>query len=628
MRLLLKSLLLPVAASKSTVLSSVSVLGLSWFKAFMGSERVLGSVAVREVEGGRENERAPLDRNKSLVLQKVENGIECASFSNSNRDPATLASSKSDDFQLSSKCKKLSKNGSGCSKKPRLAQTEDSLSLGQIPKQRASCGVKRSDKRNAKVSARTKSDSFSLKNGTAIFNSSSGVHNVLGYYGLRPNLHDISKQLNELSLTEHSLEELLDGTSSCENISKERAKDTPNTNEKIVQSIKIVCSILAPWRPSQPQASCELEGNFIKKVSPGTPRGSCVPNVAHDKRDSFVVYQIPLTKESCSCPENLANALNFPLHHPSVILELLGLQPPDDFESLILGAMKPILSVREGFDSRSGKRVAPHPYLPAFSWSHTFGGHCKSTTDALKLSTSRSLCQSSIWARIGNTAGFCGVASDDFADFSKLNFDPNLVPQAELIYVNFASEGTGYLPESSLVASDSRASNIPRDEHPPNLIIAAQILCDLAKQPMPPDLSRLLRWPKKPLEKPVKARKYKYDEKFARPFSRPKSILGYDSVVRHSDQAMPAKKTKLTSTDKKKDVALVNGMAKGPLVWSGPKSCRSSSYRSVKDTKSEHKCPSSDVSKQSIGLAPVRILDKASNSQQKPRKVIEVYWER
>uniref|UniRef100_A0A7N0VK80 Uncharacterized protein n=1 Tax=Kalanchoe fedtschenkoi TaxID=63787 RepID=A0A7N0VK80_KALFE len=166
------------------------------------------------------------------------------------------------------------------------------------------------------------------------------------------------------------------------------------------------------------------------------------------------------------------------------------------------------------------------------------------------------------------------------------------------------------------------------DEYPPTLIIAAQTLCDLARQSLPPDLSRLLRWPKKPLETALKARKIKYEEKFERTFSRPISVLGYDSVVRHADQAMPAKKSKLTSIEKKKDVALINGIAKGPLIWSGPKSCRSASYRSVKDTKSEHKHLSSDLSKQSIGSPPVRILDKASNSQQKLSKAVQVYWDR
>ncbi|KAL9679044.1 hypothetical protein QQ045_016897 [Rhodiola kirilowii] len=627
----------------------------------MGSERVLGGVAARELETVRESERVPADRNKPLVIQKdgtrevadprcatrgssapcmrqgsqsdnlrLENVIE-RNFSKG--DPVRLGSSRSDDWQLLNKCKKLSKNGSGCSKRPRLAQMEDSLSLdkGQIHKQKTNCGGKRCDKKNPKVSSRTKYDSFSLKNGTTSFNSSSGGHNVLGYYGLKPDLHDITKQVNELSLTEHSLEELLDDTFLCQDVDKDRGNNTKNTNEKVVQSIKTVCSILVPQRPAQLEASSELEANLIKRVSPGMPFASYAPSsIVDGKRDSNVIGQYPENKESSSCPEIPANALDFPLYSPSVILERLRLQPPDNLESLLLGDMRTMSSARDGFDSRPGKRIATQPYLPAFSWSHSFGGHCKSTSDALKISISRSSCQGSRWARIGHTASICGVASNDFTDFTKFSLDPNLVPEGGLVSVNLASGGTWSVSEPTLAAPDSRASIALQDEHPPSSVIAAQTLCNIATQSMPPDLSQilLLRRPKKPLEKAMKAQKFKYVERSEISFSRPKSLLGYDSVGRHTDQATPSKKTKLTSSDKKKDVTLINGITKGPLIWSGPKSCRSSSYRSVKDTKSENKHRSSDLSKPSIGLPPVRILEKGSNSQQKPRKVVQVYWDR
>lgn len=143
-----------------------------------------------------------------------------------------------------------------------------------------------------------------------------------------------------------------------------------------------------------------------------------------------------------------------------MVLEHLGLQPAENLDSLLSRDARPILSVSNGFDARLGKRSAIQPYLPAFSWSHTFGGHCKSISDALKLSTSRGLCQGSRWAQIWHTASFCEDVFNDLTDFTKFSFDPNLVPQGELVSVNLASGDPVHLPNPTLEASDSRTANI------------------------------------------------------------------------------------------------------------------------------------------------------------------------
>lgn len=49
------------------VLIDLLVGGFEILKLFMGSERVFGGVGVRELEAGRESERTPVDKSKSLI---------------------------------------------------------------------------------------------------------------------------------------------------------------------------------------------------------------------------------------------------------------------------------------------------------------------------------------------------------------------------------------------------------------------------------------------------------------------------------------------------------------------------------------------------------------------------------
>lgn len=96
-------------------------------------------------------------------------------------------------------------------------------------------------------------------------------------------------------MTEHSLDELLDDTVTCQDAGKTRENDPFDTNGKIDQSIGKVCSILFSQRPSQLSPSM-LEGTLVTVVSTDISSASCAHASAHDKRDGFVIDQFPQNK--------------------------------------------------------------------------------------------------------------------------------------------------------------------------------------------------------------------------------------------------------------------------------------------------------------------------------------------
>lgn len=130
-----------------------------------------------------------------------------------------------------------------------------------------------------------------------------------------------------------------------------------------------------------------------------------------------------------SCNDNTeapANPLDFPLYQPKDVLERIALPPSRDLESLLLDASKPVVASRSSNDLRPSKQVTRRPSLPTFPWSHALGGHCRTNTDTVKLS-SRSACQGK-WARIGITVGFTGNDRGCFTNLDSFSYDQSLVP--------------------------------------------------------------------------------------------------------------------------------------------------------------------------------------------------------
>ncbi|XP_022736263.1 uncharacterized protein LOC111289460 isoform X2 [Durio zibethinus] len=490
------------------------------------------------------------------------------------------------------KAGKMTRSSSGCSKRARLAQLEDIMSSAgvddvkdindklestkcnipdktQMSRQKNSFNVKRGDRRNFKVPMKPKFDSFSMKAGLGNFTMASGGNNFLGLYGLKADIHDVTKLVEDLSLNE-----LLDGTYECPSLGKEKGRKAANPTENFLHSIK---------------------------------------------------------KDSCSKPDMPANPPDFLLCQPKDILGRLALPPSKDLDSLLLDATKPSSSTRNNSDIRSSKQISRRASLPPFPWSHTFNG-CRTNSDVGKLLSNKSTCQGR-WVKIPNTFSTPGIVTGCFTNLESLAFDPSLIPSGSkfgsleggIAYtgnLRFCEQGT------SSLATYMKAFNVPQVGHCPRLLAAAQTLCDIASKSLRQSPDGNAKWPKKPSQKAMKARKTKSIDKPEEIYVTPSSMLGSDKLVRSDmDQIIPSKRSKLSVVENKKDLIRINGVR--PIAWSTPRSSRSSPGKSLRDSTVEIRHPTANVLKPPCTMhPPATVSDKPCNSQHKLRKLMPVDWKR
>ncbi|KAL5749971.1 hypothetical protein ACOSP7_024574 [Xanthoceras sorbifolium] len=587
---------------------------------------------------------------------QAEDSFEQVQSRGSNCPSST---SRSEFVQVQRKAGKVSRSSSGGSKRPRLAQLEDnmssagvddikdisdivgpcptkcnSLEKSQIAKQKNNCSGRRGDKRNFKVPMKAKYDTFSMKAGLASFSSAAGGNNLLGLYGLKSDARDVTNHVDELPL-----KDLLDGSLyDCPSLTKDKDKKAANRNENFLLSVRKACTILPLSKPVQSPNFAEMDGSSCKKLLVSPPSSVCLVSsgVNSDKKDSSATNLSSCDKESCSKPGTPVNPLDFPLYQPKDIFERLALPPPKDLEALLLEATKPSASSRTNSDIRSGKLISRRPSLPPFPWSHTFNGHCRTNSDAVKLLTSRTTCQGQ-WARIESSAISHGTPTDCFTNLELLTYDQSLVPPSTSVSIPWHEWGSSLTSsKASLVnlASGVGPKNQVPAEHCPKVLAAAQTLCDMATQSLRRNPNGSIKWPKKPSQKAMKARKSKSFEKPEELSSTGQmSLLASDNLLRGGVNHMtPSKRPKLSTGENKKDLCHINGVRKGSIDWSTPKSSRSSPNRSVRDLIAEGRHSSVDVPRQSCMMpppapGPSRISDKASNSQQKQRKIMPTDWD-
>lgn len=135
-------------------------------------------------------------------------------------------------------------------------------------------------------------------------------------------------------------------------------------------------------------------------------------------------------QEPSSETESTASPLDFPLCQPKDVLERIVLHSFRDLESLLIDVTtKPAITTKNSNELRSGKQVSRRPCLPAFPWSHAFGGHCRTNSDTVKLSTNRSTCQGK-WAGIGIIASTSDIDRSSFTNFDSFSYDQSLVPSS------------------------------------------------------------------------------------------------------------------------------------------------------------------------------------------------------
>ncbi|XP_010261397.1 PREDICTED: uncharacterized protein LOC104600240 isoform X2 [Nelumbo nucifera] len=537
----------------------------------------------------------------------------------------------------------------------------------RVIKQKHSLDGKRGDRRNSKAAMKTKFDSFFSKAGFIGSNSAAGGNNLLGIYGLKSDIHDITKHVDELSLNE-----LFDDNYKCPSLCQDKGKKATNTSENILNLVRKACSILQFQRHAQSQNVVDIDSNNRKTSPWPLSSESCVKNsVDCDKGDNFTTDLASSSKDSIK-PGAPINANSSQLYELKDMLGRLALPPAKDLDSLLLDTVKSAVSSRNISDLRSGKPTSNRSSLPSFSWSHSLSGSCRTNIDPGKMSTNRSTCQSR-WVRMGNAASSPGVALA-FADLDSLPYDDSLVPSGGKEFVHESEKSLSVHVNSSLCEplSSTVACHLPEAEgdlkcqgncavlmgspvnampvqetevdfvemeqsertdagHSPRVISAAQTLYEIAthswKQKEGKEGDGKVRWPKRPSTKAMKAPKPGASTGKTESVSvTAKPETGHGCIT---DQTTTSKRPRLHTKDERKDVSPKKGLARGMIKWSTPTSSKSSLNKFEQESVTDTKLLNSDPIRLLGTLpSPARMLDKAYNGQQKSRMTLAMDWGR
>ncbi|KAK9147372.1 hypothetical protein Scep_006129 [Stephania cephalantha] len=306
---------------------------------------------------------------------------------------------------------------------------------------------KRGERRNSKAATKTKLDSFFPKAGSGFANSAAGGENILGIYGLRSDIHDVTKHVDEVSLND-----LLDGSYKWCNQYPVRGKKAGNANENIVNLVRNACSILQPLRTVRQQSNIELESISNKKpdlrsilhplrtgrqqsnielesisskktgASLLNSGSSPISGTTSSKTDACVPDPASSCKDTGSICAASATSSPSLLCKPHDILERLSLPPVKDMDSLVCDTSKPMMSSKNTVDQLSSKSFSHGARLPPFSWSHCPSGLSKTIVDTSRFSASKSTSQGR-WVRIGSIASPLGGSSNYSSDLEVLISD-------------------------------------------------------------------------------------------------------------------------------------------------------------------------------------------------------------
>lgn len=109
-----------------------------------------------------------------------------------------------------------------------------------------------------------------------------------GIYGLKPDVFDITKYVDELSL-----DELLRGSYDCPCTAKDKGKKAANSNDSLLQSVRSACSVLQAQKVSQTQNCGEIDNSCIRKVSTGSVTVSSAVSQADGEKGDSCAAELP-----------------------------------------------------------------------------------------------------------------------------------------------------------------------------------------------------------------------------------------------------------------------------------------------------------------------------------------------
>lgn len=149
-------------------------------------------------------------------------------------------------------------------------------------------------------------------------------------------------------------------------------------------------------------------------------------------------------------------------------------------------------------------------------------------------------------------------------------------------------------------------------------------MCDLAIRTSRLNEDGMMRWPKKPSQKAMKARKSKSNDKHEDSLAASTSLMGGSiSVLRNgSDLIMPSKRPKHSTLENKKHLDHINGVKKGSMS-------PGSLSNKLSDGMAEMRHSAAYVAKQLYMMPPPdKVLNRMCNGQQKVRKMMQMDWKR
>ncbi|XP_015170444.1 uncharacterized protein [Solanum tuberosum] len=591
----------------------------------------------------------------------VEDALEDHSVGKSNTIlPLTLGLEAA---QSHRNCGKVGRNSTSNSKRSRIMQmdasvnktgedgkgiyTEISANLTnckngertQMLKQRQNSSGKRSDKRNGKV---TKSN-FSLKSLVG-FGSAAGGRNflasrvqapatadqqpaivtadqrprpaistaaisgfqflVLGMYGLKSDVMDVTKDVDDLPLRE-----LLDGSYKCAPSPKDRRNNASNSSDSLMQLVRNANSMLRCQKSVQMQ-NCSNVDSKLSCRNDGDKGETRTDNLSSS--DQVQEYSCKVQSVPTMC--------HAPLYTPKDVLERLALTPSKDLDSLLVDTVK-FASSRNSSDLRLSKPSSQRNGLPPFPWSHPCSGHPKTVPDSAKLSTNKMVCQGR-WVRVENTLTPLKGSTGFLEELQSLTDNHKLVPTGVQVSGPLKNENASTNRDSlttcERISSSLAASNT--SEVSPGVLAAAETLCriathstlcKIATHSLKQNTEVTTKSLKKPSQKSGGMRACKLTEKPENQFIAPKPVVVSNSLVEIADEILPSKKLRLSVNFKKPD-------RKGPIP------CSTESIRStpVKSFRESEGFSNSFVNKPCTTSHYTRVMDKAySSSDQKPRKV-------
>ncbi|XP_010915772.1 uncharacterized protein [Elaeis guineensis] len=312
-------------------------------------------------------------------------------------------------------------NTFSCSKRPRIDKPENSVTnsgiddhniisrrigsdslqctsadKSRVVKQKRGQDGKRTDKKNFRGGLRSKYDCFTTRAGLNNCDSASGGNNILGLYGLKSDLRDVTKHMDDLSLNE-----LLDGNYKYPNICPEKGKRASNVHENILISVRKACSILPLHGAVDNNGNGKAVINLLNRNCSSLNLSEC------DNKDKGIDELVSCRKDPCQLNWNDST-----LYQPKDILKRLTLPAAQDLDALLLDLNMTMVPLR----STVHMTTFCHASLPPFPWSFCHTGACKPSVDVGKLSSMKSTSQGK-WVRIGSDSTSLG---DDQSCFSEM----------------------------------------------------------------------------------------------------------------------------------------------------------------------------------------------------------------